>query len=98
MCAPNHKLIFDHNCNFLAILCLEECIFILKCDELYSEDHTKSILNILEFYIRYLSRPPFQQKCKSDTLNDYLFLYQHQFLGRGILYLQKLSETKKQIS
>lgn len=97
-CDPECRYLGDHRCGALALLCLEECIFMLTVDDLRdcSSDENMAMIQILEAFIGYVTSPPYQATCKTNSASEYLSIYKLRFMGKGMQYLEKMSQKRNE--
>ena len=88
-CDPSCKYLSLDRCSLLSIFCLEECLLILMVDNNSKSEDKSDCIQLLNIFISILSQSPYSLKCNSDFKNKNLSLYQLQFLGKGMSYLQK---------
>lgn len=88
-CDPSCKYLSSDKCSLLSLFCLEECLLILIVDDKSKSDEKNDCIQLLNNFISILSQSPYSLKCNSDFKNKNLSLYQLQFLGKGMSYLQK---------
>lgn len=94
-CDPSFKYISDHNCNVLAILCLDECFFKLSNDYIDDPESICSMIEVLNTFVNIFTSPPYQSKTFSDHIDEHLHLYKFKFMGQGIQYLLESAKQRK---
>lgn len=93
-CHPDARYLSVHKCNVLAKACLDEAIFQLMDDTVDVSDKKNKIISILEAYIVCLMTSPFSSNTCSSSLDASLSVYKLKFMGKGMQYLEKISQNK----